>query len=274
MVPGSVPVKDFGSDADDLKYFAADVDGTAENAGIVGETVGPVVVGDDGVGAGAGSAVVVSGEETAECGLQFEGGEHPAGDILHVALFHFIVGGIGQVGPACKGGGDEFSLTLSGGAHAGEFGIREFVEGAGCAIAIGNSNGENVETIGVRDRERAEEERVDEAEGGGAGADGEGEREDGGGGGDFALEQLAPAEDEVGTEAVEPGDDAGVAALFAQAELGAEAAAHFGGVIAGGDGFFNVVGEFLVNFAIETIPTEDVGDARPERHVKPPAERG
>lgn len=61
-----------------------------------------------------------------------------------------------------------------------------------------------------------------------AGADGEGEREDSGGGGDFALEQLAPAEDEVGTDAIEPGDDAGVAALFAQAEQGAEGAAHFG----------------------------------------------
>jgi hypothetical protein len=52
-----------------------------------------------------------------------------------------------------------------------------------------------------------------------------------------------------------------------KAELGAEVAAHFGGVIAGGDGFFNVGGEFLIDFVIETIPAEGVGDARPERHV-------
>jgi hypothetical protein len=63
------------------------------------------------------------------------------------------------------------------------------------------------------------------------------------------------------------GDDAGVPALFAEAELGAEGASHFGGVIAGGDGFFDVGVEFLVDFAIETVPAEGVGDARPERHV-------
>jgi hypothetical protein len=55
--------------------------------------------------------------------------------------------------------------------------------------------------------------------------------------------------------------------LFAEAELGAEGVAHFGGVIAGGDGFFDVGGEFLIDFVIETVPSERVGDARPERHV-------
>jgi hypothetical protein len=28
-----------------------------------------------------------------------------------------------------------------------------------------------------------------------------------------------------------------------------------------------VGGEFLINFLIETVPAEGVGDARPERHV-------
>jgi hypothetical protein len=55
--------------------------------------------------------------------------------------------------------------------------------------------------------------------------------------------------------------------LFAEPELGAEGPSHFGGVIAGSDGLFDVGGEFLVDFVIETVPVEDVGDARPERHV-------
>ena len=65
--------------------------------------------------------------------------------------------------------------------------------------------------------------------------------------------RLAPAKGKVGTEVVEPDDDAGVAALFTEAELGAEGAAHFGGVVAGGDGFFDVGGEFLVDIVIETV---------------------
>jgi hypothetical protein len=55
--------------------------------------------------------------------------------------------------------------------------------------------------------------------------------------------------------------------LFTEAELGAEGSTQFGGVIAGGDSFFYVGGEFLIDFVIETVPAEDVGDARPERHV-------
>jgi hypothetical protein len=103
----------FRADADDLKYFAADVDRTAENAGVVGETAGPVVVGDDGVGAGARSALVVSSEEAAECGLQFEGREHPTGDVLHVALFHFIIRGVGEVGAARNSVGSDISKVES-----------------------------------------------------------------------------------------------------------------------------------------------------------------
>jgi hypothetical protein len=183
------------------------VDGAAEDLGIAGETPRPVVVGHDGIGMCARSSVVIRGEKSAECGLKTEDREHRAGDVLHVALFHFIIGGIGEVGAVGKGGGDELSLAFGGGAHAGEVGIGEVVEGAEHTKVIGPLAGESVETIGVRDGERAEEERVDEAESGGTGADGEGEREDGGGGGDFALEQLAPTEGEVGAEAMRPQED-------------------------------------------------------------------
>ena len=116
-----------------------------------------------------------------------------------------------------------------------------------------NPNGEKVEAIRARDRERAHEEHVVEAVGGDAGADFESKREDNDGGGDFVLGQLAPAEGEVGSEAIDPGDDAGVPALFAEAELGAEGALHFGGVIADGDGFFDVGGGLLIDFLIEYL---------------------
>lgn len=114
--------------------------------------------------------------------------------------------------------------------------------------------------------EGAEEKGVDYAEGGGAGANGEGERKNSGGGGDFSLQQLAPAEDEVGTQIVEPAGDAGVPALFAQAQRRTERPAYFDGVIPRGDGFFHMRGKFLIDFAIETIPTKCIADARPERH--------
>jgi hypothetical protein len=65
----------FWADANDLKYFAAEVDETAEDTGVVGERAGPVVAGDDGAGAGAGNEFIVCDEKAAECGLQFEGEE-------------------------------------------------------------------------------------------------------------------------------------------------------------------------------------------------------
>ena len=37
----------------------------------------------------AGLLVVVFGEQAPEGGPQSEGTEHPAGDILHIGLFHF-----------------------------------------------------------------------------------------------------------------------------------------------------------------------------------------
>ena len=54
------------------------------------------------------------------------------------------------------------------------------------------------------------------------------------------LHQLPPAEDGIGTQRIEPGDQSDVAALFAMAQGGAERAAGFGRIAALRDRFFEV----------------------------------
>ena len=174
-------------DADDLIDGVADAESFGEDVGIVGEAARPVIVRDDGDGMSAGSGVVIWREETAEGGLQAEGGEHVAGNVLEIGFLHFLIGFVGEVDAVGEGDGDESGLAFGGVAHELEIGIGPAVEVAGLAVGISAEAGEGVELIGVGDGKWAKEERVDEAEGGSAGADGESERENCGGGGDFIF---------------------------------------------------------------------------------------
>ena len=104
--------------------------------------------------------------------------------------------------------------------------------------------------IGIRHWQGPQKQGVKEAEGRGAGADGESERQDGCGGGDFVLLKLAQAEDGVGAEGIEPGEDAEVVALIEMAEWRAERLACFGGVAALVDGFLDVGLDLFVDVAV------------------------
>lgn len=94
----------------DLKDVVADAEGFTEDMGIVGETARPVIVGDDSDGMRAGSGVVIRGEEPAEGGLQAEGGEHVAGDVLEMGFFHFPIGFVGEIDTLHIRDGQEISL--------------------------------------------------------------------------------------------------------------------------------------------------------------------
>lgn len=174
-------------DADDLKDVVADPESLAENVGIVGEAARPVIVRDDGDGMTAGSGVVIWIEEAAEGGLQAEGGEHVAGNVLEIGFLHFLIRFVGEVDAVGVRDGKEIGLAFGGVAHELEIGIGPAVEVTGLAVGIGPVTGEGVELFGVGDGKWAKEERVDQAESGRAGADGEGEGEDGSGGGDLFL---------------------------------------------------------------------------------------
>ena len=198
-------------DADDLIDGVADAESFVEDIGIVGEAARPVIVRDDGDGMTAGSGVVIWREEAAEGGLQAEGGEHVAGNVLEISFLHFLIGFVGEVDAVGVRDGEEIGLAFGGGAHELEIGIGPAVEVTGLAVGIGAVTGEGVELVGVGDGKWAEEERVDQAESGSAGPNGEGEGEDCGGGGDFIFGELAEAEGGVEAEGVEPGDEVLVA---------------------------------------------------------------
>jgi hypothetical protein len=125
---------------------------------------------------------------------------------------------------------------------------------------------DDVKTFRMGYWKRAEEEGVDQAAGGGAGTESEGEGEDCGGGGDFIFAELPETEDGVGAKGIEPGKEFGVAAVFTMADLRAESAVGFLQVAAVGDGFCDVRFELFVEFAVEAIGAERIGDAGDEGH--------
>ena len=75
----------------------ADAESFAEDVGIVGETAGPVIVGNYGDGMSAGNGVVIGSEKAAEGGLEAEGGEHVTGNVLEIDFLHFLIGFVGEV---------------------------------------------------------------------------------------------------------------------------------------------------------------------------------
>ena len=252
----------FGGDAGDFVYDFAGAECLADGGGLAAETAGPVIVGDDGDGVGAGLAVVIGGEEAAGGGAEAERGEERAGDILADGTLHFIVGGKGDVGASSEGDDEEIGLGLGGFTEFEEEGIGEagsFVGFAG--VIVGDDVVDGVEGSGVGDGEGAEENGVDEAEGGGDGADGEGEGENGGKGDGGAAAELAIAEDGVGLQGVEPHGDFDVRRGFAVAEEAAEGAFGLFAGTAAFHGVFDVIFEFFGEFALEAAFAKDIREA-------------
>ena len=157
---------------------------------------------------------------------------------------------------------DQLGLALHGGAHQEERRMGPGIARGHFAIEIDALANSDVQTIGVSDGQRPQQHRIDEAEGRGAGADGESEREDGRGGSDLIFLELAPAENGVGAEGIEPGEDAEVVGVVELAQRGAERLAGFGGVTAMLDSFLDVGLEFVVDFAVQAVAAEYVMNAR------------
>jgi hypothetical protein len=82
----------------------------------------------------------------------------------------------------------------------------------------------------------------------------------------FVFAELAQAEGGVGAERVQPGEEPGVAALFAMAELGAESTAGFLQVATIDDGLVDVTSQLFIEIAIEVVAAERVRYAREEGH--------
>jgi hypothetical protein len=106
-----------GADADDFEGLPADVERAAEDAGIAGEAVIPIVPGEDCIGIETWTAVLDGSEQAAEYGLKAEERKHVAGNINDVGLLHVVVAGPGDVRAVGIADGDEVSLVLDGIAH-------------------------------------------------------------------------------------------------------------------------------------------------------------
>ena len=76
----------------------------------------------------AGLQVVVFGEQASQGGPQSEGTEHPAGDVLHIGLFHLLIRPEGQIHALGVGDRDQLGLAFYRSTHQTECRIRPAVE--------------------------------------------------------------------------------------------------------------------------------------------------
>ncbi len=82
--------------------------------------------------------------------------------------------------------------------------VVEVVAGVDLLVRVEEGRGDGEETIGIGHRQRSEQQRVDQPERGGGGADRQAERQDRGRRRGAMPLQLAPSEDDVSPERVEP----------------------------------------------------------------------
>ena len=148
----------------------------------------------------AGLPVVVFGEQASQGGPQSEGTEHPAGDILDIGLFHFLIRPEGQIHALGVGDRDQLGLAFYRGTHQLECRIRPAVECLRLAVETDPLADQRVKPLGVRDRQRPQQQSVDQPECRRAGADRQRQGENGRGGGYLFLQKLAPAEHGVRAE--------------------------------------------------------------------------
>src|SRR5262249_31312490 len=85
----------------------------------------------------------------------------------------------------------------------------------------------------------------------------------------FPLHELPPAENGIGTQRIEPGDQPDVAALLPLPQRAPECPARFGRVAALLNCLRNVRLHFLINLSAYAIGAKYIGNTRPQGHIRP-----
>ena len=199
---------------------------------------------------------VFAGEEIAKCGLDAESFENVDRDARSEDTLRATVArDIGLDIEAISGERRERARVL--------------LQSANPALWEKTVGGDGDEPVLLWEGQRAQKDGVDEGEDGGVGSDAEGERENGGDGEAGGFAELPEAEADVAADLFEHWDTSLGAITFFDLGDTAEAAQGCGAGLSWGhavpaivcDGELDVCTEFFVEVGVETVATEERGDA-------------